>query len=193
MRSYLRVQAPWSYILFWLQFVSVCFAMKLFFSFKIHCLQMLHLFQTWDGPIFFIVTLVYTCHAFFAVPSESIYPIYCFGHSLSQSVSQENSFSPFKYIIYKCFRPGMGHFFSSSHFSTLVMLFFRKYLSHIFWSQLGSVCFTMKFFFSFTNKLERVFMKNYAPNICLPLKTTCKLWQIFVQSLLRHLHVGKGR
>ena len=59
-----------SHILFWSQLVSVCFAMKFFFSFKIHCLQMLQLFQTRDGPIFFIVTLVYTCHAFFAVSSK---------------------------------------------------------------------------------------------------------------------------
>ena len=47
-----------SHILFWSQFVSVCFAVKFFFSFKIHCLQMLQLFQTRDGPFFFIVTLV---------------------------------------------------------------------------------------------------------------------------------------
>ena len=48
---------------------------------------MLQLFQTKDGPIFF-VTLVYTCRALFAVSSENICPIYCFGHSLSQSVLQ---------------------------------------------------------------------------------------------------------
>ena len=77
-----------SHILFWSQFVSVCFAMKFFFSFKIHCLQMLQLFQTRDGPIFFIVTLVYTCHAFFAVSSKSINDIYCFSHTSSQSVLQ---------------------------------------------------------------------------------------------------------
>ena len=85
-----------------------------FFSFKIHCLQMFQLFQTRDGPFFFIIRLVYTCHAFFALSSENIYPIYCFGHSSSQSVLQWNSFSPLKYIVYKCFscfRPGMGQFF----------------------------------------------------------------------------------
>ena len=38
-------------ILFWSQFVSVCFAMKLFFSFKIDRLQMLQLFQTRDGQL----------------------------------------------------------------------------------------------------------------------------------------------
>ena len=77
-----------SHILFWSQLVSVCFAMEFFFSFKIHCLQMLQLFQTRDGPFFFIVTLVYTCRAFFAVSSKNIYPIHCFGHSSSQSVLQ---------------------------------------------------------------------------------------------------------
>ena len=74
---------------------------------------MLQLFQT-SGPFFFIVTLVYTCRAFFAVSSKNIYPIYCFGHSSSQSISEWNSFPPLKYIVYKCyscFRPGMGHFF----------------------------------------------------------------------------------
>ena len=118
---------------------------------------MFQLFQSKDGPFFFIVTHVYTCRAFFAVSSENICPRYCFGHSSSQSVSHRNSFSPLKYIVYKCFscfRPRMGQFFSSSHLSTLVALFFcsiiRKYLSHVlFWSQLVSVCFAMKFFFSF--------------------------------------------
>ena len=64
---------------------------------------------------------------FFAVSSENICPIYCFGHSSSQSVSHRNSFSPLKYIVYKCFscfRPRMGQFFSSSHLSTLVALLF---------------------------------------------------------------------
>ena len=61
------------HILFWSQFVSVCFGMKFFSSFKIHCLQMLQLFQTRDGPFFFIVTLVYTCRTFFAVSSKLIF------------------------------------------------------------------------------------------------------------------------
>ena len=85
---------------------------------------MFQLFQTKDGPIFFHR---HTCRAFFAVSSENICAIYCFGHSSSQSVSQWNSFSPLKYIAYKCFscfRPRMGQFFSSSHLSTLVALFF---------------------------------------------------------------------
>ena len=121
-----------SHTLFWSQFFSVCFAMKFFFSFKIHCLQMLQLFQTRDGPFFFIITLVYTCRAFFAVSSKNIYPIYCFGHSSSQSVLQWNSFSPLKYIVYKCyscFRPGMGHFF---FIVTLVALFFAVSSKNIY-------------------------------------------------------------
>ena len=96
---------------------------------------MFQLFQTKDGPIFFIVTLVYTCRAFFALSSENICPIYCFGHSSSQSVSQWNSFFPLKYIVYKCFscfRPRMGHFFSSSHLSTLVPLFFSVSSENIY-------------------------------------------------------------
>ena len=84
-----------SHILFWSQFVLVCFTMKLFFSFKIHCLQMLQLFQTRDGPFFFY------CHT--------------------------------------CLH--LSHFFCC---------IIRKYLSHIlFWSQFVSVCFAMKFIFSF--------------------------------------------
>ena len=62
-----------SHILFWSQFVLVCFAMKFFFSFKIHCLQMLQLFQTKDGPFFFIVTLVYTCRAFLLLYHQKIF------------------------------------------------------------------------------------------------------------------------
>ena len=49
----------------WSQFVSVCFGIKLFFSFKIHCLQLLQLFQTRDGPFFSIVTLVYSVYIAF--------------------------------------------------------------------------------------------------------------------------------
>ena len=69
-----------SHILFWSQLLAVCFTMKLFFSFKIHCLQMFQLFQTRDGPFFFVVTLVYTCHTFFALSSENICPIYIWLH-----------------------------------------------------------------------------------------------------------------
>ena len=87
---------------------------------------MLQLFQTRDWPFFFIVTLVYTCRAVFCCIIRKYLSIYCFGHSWSQSILQWNSFSPLKYIVYKCFscfRPGMGQFFSSSHLSTLVALF----------------------------------------------------------------------
>ena len=95
---------------------------------------MLQLFQTKDGPFFFIVTLVYTSRAFFALLSENICPMYCFGHGSSQSVSQWNSFSPLKYIVYKCFscfRPGMGHFFhrhTCLHLSRFFCCIIRKYL-----------------------------------------------------------------
>ena len=102
---------------------------------------MLPLFQTKDRPIFFIVTLVYTCRAFFAVSSENICLIYCFGHSSSQSVSQWNSFFPLKYIVYKCFscfRPEMGQFFSLSHLSTLFALFL-VYHQKIFIPYIGLV------------------------------------------------------
>ena len=143
-----------SHILFWSQFVSVCFALKLFFSFKIHCLQMLQLFQTKDGPIFFIVTLVYTCHAFFALSSKNICPIYCFGHSSSQSVSQWNSFFSFKIHclqIFQLFQTKDGPIFFIVTLVYTCRTFFcsiiRKYLSHVkFWSQLITA---MKLFFSF--------------------------------------------
>ena len=62
-----------SHVLFWSQLVSVCFAMKCFFSFKINCLQMFQLFQTKDGPIFFIVTLVYTCRTFVLLYHQKIF------------------------------------------------------------------------------------------------------------------------
>ena len=122
-----------SHILFWSQFVSLCFAFKLFFSFKIHCLQMLQLFQTKDGPIFFIVTLVYTCRAFFAVSSENMSHILFWSQFVSVCFAMK-FFFPLKYIVYKCFscfRPRMGQFFSSSHVSRLFFSIIRKYLSHV--------------------------------------------------------------
>ena len=76
-------------------------------------------FRPGMGNFFFIVTLVYTCRALLLY-HPNINPIYCFGHSSSQFVSHWNSFSPLKYIVYKCyscFRPRMGHFFSSPHLS----------------------------------------------------------------------------
>ena len=110
-------------------------------------------FRPGIGHFFHRHTCLHLSRFSFAVSSKNIYPIYCFGHSSSQSVSQWNSFSPLKYIVYKCyscFRPGMGHFFSSSHLSRFFCCIIKKYLSHIlFWSQFVSVCFAMKFFFSF--------------------------------------------
>ena len=72
---------------------------------------------------------------FFAVSSENISPIYCFGHSSSQSVSQWKSLSPLKYLVYKCnscFRPEMGQFFSSSHLSTPCHTCFAVSLENIY-------------------------------------------------------------
>ena len=87
-----------SYILFWSQLVSVCFTMKLCFSFELHCLQMLLLFQTRDGPIFFIVTFVYTCCAFLAALSrllkrKFLYITYCI------SINIYNILYFYKYIL----------------------------------------------------------------------------------------------
>ena len=62
-----------SYILFWSHFVWVWLAMELLFSFKIHCLQMLQLFPTSDGPFFHR----HTCRAFFCCIINHIYSIYC--------------------------------------------------------------------------------------------------------------------
>ena len=79
-------------------------------------LSLLH-YETLFSPSKYIGYKCYSCfrpgmgHFYF---HRHTYPIYCFGHSSSQSVSQWNSFSPLKYIVYKCFscfRPGMGLFF----------------------------------------------------------------------------------
>ena len=63
---------------------------------------MLQLFQTRDGPFFFIDTLVYTCRAFFAVSSKNIYPIYCFGHSSSLSVVSDQEWAIFFFHRHTC-------------------------------------------------------------------------------------------
>ena len=90
-------------------------------------------------------TCLHLSHFFCCIIKINIYPIYCFGHSSSQSVSKWNSFPPLKYIVYKCYswiRPGMGHFFSSSHLSTLVALFLlynqKIFIPYIVWSQFVS-------------------------------------------------------
>ena len=67
--------------------------------------------------------------------SDADCPIYCFGHSSSQSVSQWNSFPPLKYIVYKCFscfRPGMAVFFHRHTCHAFFCCIIRKYLSHIY-------------------------------------------------------------
>ena len=175
--------------------------MKFFFSFKIHCLQMFQLFQTKDVPVFFfIVTLVYTCRAFFffvvfffALSSENICPMYCFGHSSSQSVLQWNSYSPLKYIVdkcFSCFRPGIGHFLSSSHLSTLVTLFIALssenicpiyYFGH---SSSQSVSQWNSFFFSF--KIHCLQMFQLFQTRDGPIFSTSHLSRFFFFFLLYH-------
>ena len=87
--------------------------------------------------LFFSSSHLSTLVVLFLLYHQKIFiPLYCFGHSSSQSVSQ----CPLKYIVYKfysCFRPGMGHLFPSSH------------LSRFFCCIILSVCFAMKLFFSF--------------------------------------------
>ena len=115
-----------SHVLFWSQLVSVCFTMKFFFSFKIHCLQMFQLFQTRDGP-FFSSSHLSTLVTLFLLYHQKIFIPYIVLVTAPLSLfHNEIVFLHLKYIVYKCFscfRPGMGHFFSSSHLSTLVALF----------------------------------------------------------------------
>ena len=67
-----------SHVLFWSQLVSVCFAMKFFFSFKIHCLQMFQLIQTRDGP-FFSSSHLSTLVTLFLLYHQKIFVPYIFG------------------------------------------------------------------------------------------------------------------
>ena len=106
------------------------------FAFKIHCLQMLQLFQTKKGSFFFIVTLVYSgCIVFpyimhlytlvtlFCASSENICPIHYIVHSSSQSVSHWNSVFSFKIHclqMLQLFQTKKGSIFSSSHLYTVV-------------------------------------------------------------------------
>ena len=134
-----------SHILFWSHLVSVCFAMNFFFSFKIHCLQMFQLFQTRDGPIFFIVTLVYTC----------------------------------------------------LHLSRFFCCMIKQYLSQIlFWSQLVSVCFTMKFFSSFKIHCLQMFQlfqtRDWPIFFIVTLAYTCRaFFAAFYVSLYNILYLYK--
>ena len=104
-------------------------------AFKLHCLQMLQLFQTKKGSFFFIVTLVYSgCIAFpyimhcihlshfFDASSENICPIHYIVHSSSRSVSHCNSVFSFKIHclqMLQLFQTKKGSFFSS-HLYTVV-------------------------------------------------------------------------
>ena len=85
-----------SHILFWSQFVSVCFAMKFFFSFKIHCLQMFQLFQTRDGPIFFIFhrhTCLHLSRFFCCIIRKYLSHILFWSHSVSVCFAMKLFFS----------------------------------------------------------------------------------------------------
>ena len=155
---------------------------------------MFQLFQTRDGSVFFIVTLVYTCRAFFAVSLENNCPIYCFGDSLSQSVSHWNSFSPLNYIVYKCFscfRPGMGRFFSLSHLSTLVALvcfIIRKYLFPLKYIVYKCYCcFNQRmghFCSDFRRDGHKIFLYN---KLC----SKCQRWRRYLLQLSRRYGVTK--
>ena len=156
--------------------------MKLLFSFKIHCLQMFQLFQTRDGSIFFIITLVYTCRAFF------FFFFFCsiirkyLSHVLfwSQLVSvcfEKKLFFSFKIHclqIFQLFQTRDGPFFfhhhTCLHLSRCFCCIIRKYLSHIlFWSQLVSVCFTMKLLFAFKKhclQMFQLFQTRDGPFFC---------------------------
>ena len=103
---------------------------------------------------FFSSSHLSTLVALFLLHHQKIFVPYIVLYTVRLSLlHNETVFSPSKYIGYKCyicFIPGMGHFFLSSHLSRFFCSIIRKYLSHVlFWSQLVSVCFTMKFFFSF--------------------------------------------
>ena len=143
-----------SHVLFWSQPVSVCFAMKSFFSFKIHCLQMIQLFQTKDGPIFFIVKLVYTCRAFLfcSIIRKYLSRVLFWSQLVSVCFAMKLffSFKIYSLQMFQLFQTRDGPFFSSSHLSRFFCSIIRKYLSNLlFWSRPVSVCFAMKFFFSF--------------------------------------------
>ena len=106
------------------------------FSFKIHCLQMLQLFQTKKVSFFFIVTLVYSgCIAFpyimhciylslfLAASPENMCPMYYIVHSSSQSVSHLNFVLSFKIHclqMLQFFQTKKGSFFSLSRLYTVV-------------------------------------------------------------------------
>ena len=145
-----------SHILFWSQFVSVCFAMKLFFSFKIHCPQMFQLFQTRDGPVFsssHLSTLVtlFSYHQKIIVPYILLCTVrlslfrneilFLLSNTLSTNVTvvSDQGWAFFFFHCHTCL-----------HLSRFFCCIIKKYLSHIlFWSQFVSICFAMKFFYSF--------------------------------------------
>ena len=122
--------------------VTLFFAVSSDFSFQIHCLQMLQLFQTRDGPFFFHHhTCLYLLRFFCCIIKKYLSHILFWSQFVSVCFAMKLfSFSPLKYIVYKCyscFRPRMGQFFSSSHLSTLVVLFLlyhqKIFVPYIVW------------------------------------------------------------
>ena len=146
-----------SHILFWSQFVSVCFGIKLFSSFKIHCLQMLQLFQTRDGPFFFHRHTCLHLSRFFCCIIKKYLSHILFWSQFVSVCSGMKFFSSFKIHclqMLQLFQTRDGPFFfhchTCLHLSSFFCCIIKKYLSHIlFWSQFVSVCFAMKLFFSF--------------------------------------------
>ena len=111
------------------------------FSFKLHCLQMLQLFQTKKRSFFFhrhtciqwlhsfsLYNPLYTLVTLFWCFIRKYLPhtLYC-AQLVSVCFTLKLLFSPLKYIVYKCyscFRQRRGHFFSSSHLYTVVAQLF---------------------------------------------------------------------
>ena len=97
------------------------------FSFKIHCLQMLQLFQTKKGSFFHRHTciqwlhsfslynaFVYTCHTFLVLHQKIFVPYIILFTARLSLFHTESLFSPLKYIVYRCyscFRQRRDHFF----------------------------------------------------------------------------------
>ena len=108
-------------------------------------------FRPGMGQFIFIVTLVYTCRAFFAVSSKNIYPIYCFVVLVTLRLSLFCNETLFSALSSK--NQVWANFFlrhTYLHLSHFFRCIVRKYLSHIFFcAQFVSVYFAIEFFFSF--------------------------------------------
>ena len=128
-----------SHILFWSQLVSVCFAIKFIFSFKIHCLQRFVTkvcFRPGMGYLFSSSHLSTLIALFFAVSSKNIYSIYIVLVTVRLSLFHNetlfhlsNTLSTNDTVFSD---QGWAFFFSLSHLSTLVALFFSVSSKNIF-------------------------------------------------------------